>query len=133
MKKFRSLIIAASVAVMTVPTAAFADLTGSYVLKVIEAEPTSYTGTQFCATLVEDGSVLGWTNSGTVTIDGVTGQFFIVKRQLVAWLVSNSGTSLFTANLPGGTNIMGTAFAELDSSGNVFATGAYKAARTANC
>jgi hypothetical protein len=133
MNNFRALTIAASVAVMTVPTAAFANLTGSYVLKVVEAEPTSYNGTQFCATLVEDGSVLGWTNSGTVTINGVTGQFIIVNRQLSAWLVSNSGTSLFTANLPGGTNIMGTAFAELDSGGNVFATGAYKAARTASC
>src|SRR5579871_1956181 len=125
MKKFHALIMAASIAVTTGPTAAFANsnLTGSYELRVIEAEPTSYVGTQFCATLNEDGSVLGWANSGTMTVNGVSGQFYISNRQLVAWAESGSGSSLFTANLPGGTHIVGTGFALLDSGGNVYATG----------
>jgi hypothetical protein len=134
MTTFRAWVMAASVAAMCVPAAALANFSGNYLLTVTAAKPDSFKGTQVCAVLVDDGSVLGWMNSGTITINGLTGQFIVVRHQLLGWIVSGSGTNVYTAKLPqGGTNITGSGIAELDPSGSASATGAYSATNVASC
>src|SRR5579871_730316 len=124
MTTFRAWGIAISVAVMMgIPATALAGFSGSYMLTITAARPTSLTGTQFCAVINDNGSVLHWPNSGTITISGNTGDFITVRHQLLAWIQTSSGLNEYTALLPeGGTNITGSGFAYLDSSGNATAT-----------
>ena len=135
MKNLRAWIVAGSVAaVCAVPVAAFASLSGNYLVTLSGAHPASYNGTQFCAMLDDNGSVLGWVNSGSVTINNQSGQFFVHKQNLAAWIVSNSGTQQYAARIIGhGMGIQFTSFAYLDSSGNAYATGSMHNQHKGSC
>lgn len=113
---------------------AASNLSGNYLLTLTAAKPSAYTGAQVCATLTETGGVLGWQNSGTVSISGTTGSFFVVGRQLLAWFSVGGGSAVFTANLVGGgMGISGTAFTEFDQNGNATLTAAYSASAKGGC
>jgi hypothetical protein len=126
--------MAASVAALCVPASALAGFSGNYELTITAARPASLKGTQFCAVINDNGSVLGWQNSGTITIGGNTGDFITVRHQLLAWISTGSGLDEYTALLPeGGTAITGSGFAFLDSSGNATGTGTFSATKVSSC
>jgi hypothetical protein len=100
MKMLRSLLLALPVVGLCGPAMAGAgQLSGNYLLTITASHGGNSKGQQACVTLNEDGSFLGWQNSGTVTIGDATGNFFVAGSNLLA-TASNGGTSfIFTGFL----------------------------------
>lgn len=128
MKTLHALGLAVAVVAMNIPAAALANLTGNYLLTAVHVKPASYRGQTVCATLNEDGSVLGWAHSGRITIKGDHGQFFIVNRELSALISGKNGVATFSAYLAGGT-ISNAAFSVSDSTGDAKEAGSYTVKR----
>ena len=124
----RFLAAAAALAVST-PVFAAGNLTGSYLLTITNARPAHFDGTQLCATLNEDGSTLGFPNSGTVTINGSTGSFFTKNHSFTAEVPNGeSGFVVFSGEL-GHPQIQGTSFLGV-SQGKIFIAGLFTAVRS---
>lgn len=135
MTNLRAWIVAGSVAaVCAVPAAALASLSGNYLVTLTGAHPSSYNGTQFCAMLDDNGSVLGWVNSGPLTISSQNGQFFVHHGNIAGWIVTNSGSQYYAGHIAGhGNGVVFTSFAYLDSSGNAIATGGLSNQHKGSC
>jgi len=105
MKVLRSLLLALPVVGVCGPAFAGAgELSGNYLLTITASHGGGSQGQQSCVTLNEDGSVLHWKNSGTVSInDGTaTGTFFVVGSNILATASSGSTTFLFAGYLHDG-------------------------------
>ncbi len=114
MNTLQRLLLAAAVTTVATPALAANNLTGSYLLTVTNAKPTQYNGATLCATLVEDGSVLGLPNSGTVTIDGTQGSFFTRAYGFTAEIpLDNAGSFITFSGVLGHPQIQGTSFIEV--------------------
>ena|SRR5579864_8633443 len=134
MTKLRGLMMAASVAALCVPAAAFANISGNYLVTLKDAHPASYDGQQFCAQVNDNGSILGWPESGTVTVNGQSGQFFVHHGNLASWFVDNSGIQQYSGHIAGhGNGLALTSFVFTDSSGNAYASGGLSNQRKGSC
>ena len=102
MKMLRSLLLALPVVGLCGPAMA-GKLTGNYLLTHVSSHGGGTQGQQSCVTLNEDGSFLGWQNSGTVTIDGASGNFFLSGANLLATVTSGSTLFIFAGHVHGGT------------------------------
>lgn len=132
MKTLHALSLALAFAAMTIPAGALAangDISGNYLLTAVRVKPTSYQGQTVCVTLNENGGVLGWAHSGRITINGDHGQFFIVKREISAWIIGKNGAATFSAYLAGGGTISNAAFSVTDSSGDAKEAGSFTVQR----
>ncbi len=72
MNILRSCVAALPLLALGAPAFAATNLTGSYLITVT-GHPAGVTGQTLCAVLVEDGSTLGFANSGTFTIVNTAG------------------------------------------------------------
>ena len=100
-------------------TAAMAatNLTGNYTVTV-EGHPGFIDGEMLCAALVEDGSTLGYTNSGTFTLMNikngamVSGRWF--TRNFAVTFEASSGNDFYAfSGVLGHAQIQGTSFVEV--------------------
>jgi hypothetical protein len=77
-KARRALFAALPLFAMSLPAMA-ANLSGNYLVTLNKARPSQYSGASVCITLAETGTVLGWTNSGNWSINGIpAGQYYVL-------------------------------------------------------
>jgi hypothetical protein len=106
MKMLRSLLLAMPCVGICGPALAGAgQLTGNYLLTITASHGGGTQGQQSCVTLNEDGSLLHWVNSGTVSINNgsATGSFFVSGSNLLATASAGSTTFIFTGFLHKGS------------------------------
>lgn len=111
-------------------TSAMADISGNYLVTVTKGRPTGLTGATLCATVVQDGSTLGFPLSGTVTIQGYTGNWFQVDSTKGATfeipLDTGSASFITFSGVFGAPHIAGTSFIEVID-GQPYVAGAFSA------
>jgi hypothetical protein len=93
------------------------NLSGNYLVTVF-GHPGYVNGATLCATLVEDGSTLGFVNSGTITLvntingSSESGHWFTRNFAATFEVTSGSDTIVFSGVL-GHAKIQGTSFIEI--------------------
>ena len=77
-------------------------LSGNYLLTMNTTHPRGGTE-QYCLSLADDGTVLGWPHSGGALIGGyIPGQFFVAGSTLVATIGFHGVTFAFSAPIHAG-------------------------------
>ena len=110
----KKILTALPVLALAGPASASSNLSGKYLL-TFTGHPFGANGQQDCATLVEDGSVLGYQNSGSFTITNVaygntaSGKFFVRNFDISFEAPFNNGFVVFSGTL-GKTQIQGTSY-----------------------
>ena len=99
------------------PATAATNLSGSYLL-TLKGHPSVANGQQLCATLVENGSVLGFVNSGTFSIvnlgtgGAASGKWFTQNFAVTFEAPFSTGFIVFSGTL-GKTTIQGTSYIQV--------------------
>ena len=106
------------------------DISGNYLITVTKGKPKSINGATLCATVVQDGSTLGFAKSGTVTIQGYKGNWFSVgvSKGATFEIPLGGGSFITFAGVFGAPQIQGTSFIEVID-GQPYVAGAFSAAK----
>jgi hypothetical protein len=104
---------------------AYATVSGSYILTILAGKGIPK-GASLCVTLTPTGQVLKLRNSGTITVEGATGQYYVLQGELTA-VIENV---VFTGHLFQG-NLVNTALTVVGS--GIEAAATYSATPTASC
>jgi hypothetical protein len=112
-----------------------AGYSGNYLVTFTHAHPNGGSGgngNQYCFTLVDDGSVLGWAHGGPLSISGgVAGQFFVAGKTL-AGSFSFSGADVVITGIASGGVLNATAWAAV-LNGLPVASGEVKTGAKGSC
>ena len=127
---FRALLVALSIAAISVPASA-SNIAGSWTVTFTNVRPTSLNGTQTCFTLTQTSDVMGWSDSGTFTMGSVSGEYYSIQGVMTAFATLSDGYLILTGKFHSGT-IINTSILQVDNGSPTF-TGEFTATSVSGC